>query len=237
MAYNYLDLTNEVLARFNEVELTASNFNSARGFQIQCKNAVNAAIRQINQQKFNWPFNHATQNETLVVDQTRYNIPADAKHVDYNTFRIRGDNILNVDGRAISEMDYKEYVARFIGQEDETGQGSVPLYVFETPDNNFGLYPYPDKAYTLTYEYYTIPPTLSAATDVPTVPERFRHVVTDGAVMYGFQYRGETAQYQLAEARFKEGIKNMTMILINRFSYVRSTARQQPRVIVNTRIF
>ena len=44
MAYTYLDITNEVIARFNEVALTSSNFTAARGFQIQCKNAVNDAI-------------------------------------------------------------------------------------------------------------------------------------------------------------------------------------------------
>ena len=66
MAYNYLGLTNEVLARMNEVELTASNFVSgARGFQVQCKNAVNDAINYINQREFGWPalvqpaWNHA----------------------------------------------------------------------------------------------------------------------------------------------------------------------------------
>ena len=50
MAYDYLGLTNEVLARMNEVELTASNFSTgARGFQVQCKNAVNDAINYVNQ--------------------------------------------------------------------------------------------------------------------------------------------------------------------------------------------
>ena len=47
MAYTYLDITNEVLASFNEVSLTASNFVNSRGFQTQCKNAVNDAINYI----------------------------------------------------------------------------------------------------------------------------------------------------------------------------------------------
>ena len=52
MAYTYLDITNEVLARMNEVALTSANFTAARGFQVQCKNAVNEAIRYINQREF-----------------------------------------------------------------------------------------------------------------------------------------------------------------------------------------
>ena len=49
MAETYLTLTNKVLARLNEVELTSSTFTSARGIQTQAKNAVNEAIRYINQ--------------------------------------------------------------------------------------------------------------------------------------------------------------------------------------------
>ena len=82
MAYNYLGLTNEVLARFNEVALTEAGFASSRGFQTQCKNAVNDAINYINTREFSWPYNHATQTETLVAGTTRYTIPATSKHLD-----------------------------------------------------------------------------------------------------------------------------------------------------------
>ena len=92
MAYNYLDLTNEVLARFNEVALTSSNFVNSRGFQTQCKNAVNDAINYVNTREYGWPYNHATQTETLVAGTTRYAIPATANHVDYDTFRIIKDD-------------------------------------------------------------------------------------------------------------------------------------------------
>jgi len=50
MAETYLTLTNKVIARLNEVELTSANFTSARGIQVQCQNAVNEAIRYINQE-------------------------------------------------------------------------------------------------------------------------------------------------------------------------------------------
>ena len=57
MAYDYLGLTNEVLARMNEPALTAASFTSARGFQIQCQNAVNDAINYIE-----FSFDHALCN-------------------------------------------------------------------------------------------------------------------------------------------------------------------------------
>ena len=90
MAYDYIGLTNEVLARMNEVELTTANFVSgARGFQTQCKNAVNDAINYINSREYGWPFSHATSTVTLVANTTRYSIPATAQHVDYETFNIK----------------------------------------------------------------------------------------------------------------------------------------------------
>lgn len=223
MAYTYLDITNEVLARFNEVTLTASNFGNARGFQIQCKNAVNDAINHVNTREYGWPFTHATRTETLVADQTRYSIPATAQHVDYETFRISRDQSLGTDGPSLRVMQYKEYVDKYIDQESTSNVGGVPIYVIRTPDNNFLLYPYPDKAYELKYDYFDKPTQLSASTDVPAIPEQFRSVIVDGATAYGYQYRGESQQYGLNFARFEDGIKYMQSILLNRTYYVRST--------------
>jgi len=189
MAYNYLDITNEVLARFNEVALTSSNFTTSRGFQTQCKNAVNDAINYIYQREFGWAFSHSLQTQV--------------------SLRI---------------LEYKEYVDKYIDQESTSDVGGIPIYVFRTPDNNYGLFPYPDKAYTLKFDAYAKPTALSATTDAPTIPEQFRQVIVDGATAYGYQYRGEAQQYGINFARFEEGIKHMQSILINRdFTYVRST--------------
>ena len=223
MAYTYLDITNEVIARFNEVSLASSNFTAARGFQIQCKNAVNDAIDYINTSEFSWPFNHNTQTDTLIAGTTRYSIPTTAKHVDYDTFRLVKDTSLGAAGGNLSLLDYKEYLKSYITQEDQTDVGGVPRNVFRTPDNNYGLYPYPDKAYSLKYEYYSYTTAMSAATDVPAIPEQYRGVIVDGATAYGYQYKGESQQFQLNFQRFEAGIKNMRSLLANRTNYVRST--------------
>ena len=223
MAYTYLDLTNEVLARFNEVALTSSNFVNSRGFQTQCKNAVNDAINYINTREFSWPYNHATQTETLVAGTTRYTIPTNAKHVDYDTFRLVDDSSLSVEGKSLTIIDYKDYLNKFINQEDRSDVGGVPSHVFRTPDNNFGLYPYPDKTYSLKFEYYIYTTALSVATDVPTIPSQYRQVIVDGATAFGYQYRGEGNEYQLNFVRFEDGIKSMQTLLSNRTDYIRST--------------
>lgn len=224
MAYTYLDLTNEVLSRMNEVALTSSSFATSRGFQTQCKNAVNDAINYLNHSEFNWPFNHATASDTLVAGTTRYTIPTTAKTVDYDTFRLVKDSALATDGGGLIRLGYKEYVDKYIDQEDDaTVEGSSPKYVVRTPDNNYLLYPYPDKAYTLKYEYYNQPVALVASTDVPSVPAAYRQVIADGATAYAYQYRGELDQYSSNWGRFQEGVSNMRSILSNRYPYARST--------------
>jgi len=85
------------------------------------------------------------------------------------------------------------------------------------------LYPYPDKAYSLKYEYYVYTTALSSATDVPTIPEQYRQVIVDGATAFSYQYRGESTQYQLNFERLLEGIKSMQSLLSNRADYIRST--------------
>ena len=118
MATTFLTLANNVIARVNEVQLTASNFSTARGIQIQCKNAVNEAIRWINQKEFNWPFNHSTKTQTLTPGVASYTIPTDAKTVDYDTFRMVRDDDLGIGGDNLNILTYYEYIQRFIEEED-----------------------------------------------------------------------------------------------------------------------
>ena len=102
-------------------------------------------------------------------------------------------------------------------------RGGVPEYVVRTPDNNYLLYPFPNKAYAIKFDYYTFPSDLSAHGDTTTIPDRFAPVIVDGATAFVYQYRGETQQYQLNMQRFEQGIKNMQTLLVNKFSYLRST--------------
>ena len=101
--------------------------------------------------------------------------------------------------------------------------GGVPEYVVRTPDNNYLLYPFPNKSYVIKFDYYTFPSDLSAHGDTTTIPDRFAPVIVDGATAFVYQYRGETQQYQLNMQRFAQGIKNMQTLLVNKFSYLRST--------------
>ncbi len=226
MAYTFLELVNSVNRRLNEVELTAANFASAIGVYSTHKDAVNYAINRINTQEFEWPFNHETEEQLLVVDQTRYSYPVDCKTVDLDTFRTKKDSALGVQTKKLEVISYEEYLEKGVDQEYNSDvTGGIPTHVFRTPDRKFGFYPFPDKAYSVVYEYYKLPTNLELYSDVPTIPEHFKYVINEGAMYYAYFFRGDTEAADRCEALFNKGLTSMRSIYINRFEYARSGQR------------
>lgn len=227
MAYNFLGLVNDLNRRFNEVELTSLNFANAIGFYAHAKDAVNWAIKSINQTEFEWPFNHEEATLVLTAGTSRYDFPADLKSIALNTFRIIRDDTLGNATTFLRPLDYEEYLQKHVDDEynSNTSIRAVPNKVFRTPDFNFGVHPIPDKAYTLKYEYYKLTEDLVNATDVPAIPSQFRHIINEGAASQAYLFRGNENAAELALRNFLQGVRNMRGIMINRYEYARSTMR------------
>ena len=225
MAYNYLDLVNEINRRLNEVELSTTNFLTAKGFYQTAKDAVNSSIRHVNHEEFSWPWNHREEEETLSAGVVRYPYPEDAKLINMDSFRIKKNTTLNVETKKLKAMDYQEYLEGYVDHEYNTSTGirTVPRYVVRTPSQEFVFIPSPDKAYEIIYEYYQNPVILEQASDVPSIPQEFRHVIVDGAMYYVHQFRGDMQASQLALQQFEKGIKHLRSIHINRTPYIRDT--------------
>ena len=225
MAYNYLNLVNEVNRRLNEVELTEGTFATARGYHANVKDAVNAAVRHINQEEFEWPWNHVEAEDTLTAGVTRYSIPYDAKTVNMNSFRIKGDADLGVETTKLKVLNYEEYLDKYVDYEYNSSNDirTTPRFVVRSPSQEFLLVPTPDKAYELVYEYYTSSFDLQQASDVPTIPEQYRHVISDGAMYYAYMFRGDAQAANITQGKFTDGIKYMRSLHINRTEYIRDT--------------
>ena len=103
-----------------------------------------------------------------------------------------------------------------------TSTGS-PRFIVRTLDNNYLLYPFPDKEYELVFDYFKLPTDLSAATDVPSLPVQFRYLIVEGAMYTEYMFRGETQEANLMKNNFEEGIKQMRSLYINKYEYIRST--------------
>ena len=225
MSYDYISLVNDVNRRLNEVELTESNFATTTGFYSFAKDSVNSAIRHINQEEFEWPWNHVEETEVLVSGTARYSYPYDAKTINMNTFRIKRNDSLNVGTAKLKVISYEEYLDKYADSEYNSSSDSlsVPTHVARTPSRELIFYPTPNEAYEVVYEYFRTGYDLESALDVPTLPEQYRYVITDGAMYYVYQFRGDTQAAQLSLQKFTQGIKQLRSLHINRTDYLRDT--------------
>lgn len=222
--YNFLELTNNVARRLNEVPLTSTNFGDASGFHADIKSYINQTINRINMEEFEWPFNHTTVTLTLTPNQVKYPYPTDAKTVAFDSFILKGDTTLNVDSRKLEILDYEEHLQNSLDMEVRPEDyADYPKQVFRARDLTFGLLPAPDQAYEVRYEYYKLPVELSSWDDIPTIPEHFKWVIQEGAMYYAYMFRGDTEQAAVSNNMFIEGVKDMRRLYINRYEYVRSS--------------
>ena len=222
MAYNYLGLVNDVNRRLNEVELTSANFAGATGYYSFAKDSVNQAIRHIQQEEFEWPWNHVEETETLVAGVARYSMPYDCKTINMNTFRIKRDSTLNIETVKLKVLSYEEYLDKYADSEYNSSN-TAPTHVVRTPSRELIFYPKPDKAYEVVYEYYRNGYDLELYSDVPSLPEQYRYVIIDGAMYNVYQFRGDMQAAQLAFDKFEQGIKQLRSLHINRTEYLRDT--------------
>ena len=222
MAYNYLELVNDINHRLNEVTLSSSDFLGATGYYSHAKDSVNASIRHINQEDYYWPWNHIENTEVLSENTARYSIPYDAKTIDLNTFRIKPSATFGNKTVKLKVLDYEEYLDKHIDNEYNS-VSSIPTHIVRTPSRELIFYPKPDKEYEVIYEYYTTAYDLEKPLDVPNLPEQYRYVIIDGAMYYAYQFRGDLQAAQLALQKFEQGIKQLRSLHINRTEYLRDT--------------
>lgn len=224
MAYDFLGLTNDICRRLNETELTSAQFPTAVGVYSQLKDSVNAAVRDINQSHFTWPFNHNYDQITLTAGQMRYPLPTNTKYTDFDTVRLERDLTLGVTARRLTQLSYDEYVNRYIDQEYITNvaEGAAPEYVVRSQDGDIIVAPMPDKAYSIKYEYYMYPADLVNDTDVPTIPYRYRHVIVDGGMYYAYMFRDNIESARTAFQKFEAGMKRMRTQSVNENVYARA---------------
>lgn len=218
---DFLTLTNDVLMELNEVPLTSGNFASAIGFQAVAKHAVSKAIRDIQNQQWEWPYNHVYTTQLLTPGVSVYALPNDCRSVDWDTFFIARDDTLPnpVVGAWLPEMSYDRYVQYFkaIAVAEDSSQWAASQSVFRTQNMEFGIYPPPDQAYTIQYEYWRTYVPLVASSDLSSVPNLFDYVVTNGAMYYCYRFRENLEAAEDAYSKFLDGIKVMRDIYINDF--------------------
>lgn len=226
----YLDLVNAVLRRVNEVPLNSTNFGTASGVHALAKEAVDTAVRKINQEEFQWPFNHVTTEQVLNgTSKTQlYSFPASTKLVDWDSFRVKPDDSLEVEGYKLTLIDYDHWLNSFYHKDVNDSLGGAPLYVFRTQDENFGISPPPDKDYTIVYENWGYTDALVDHDDVCNIPDRFNHVIYDFAQYYLEMFKKDYEAAGAVSRTAMRGLSRMRTLLVNRYEYVRDGRTGSP---------
>jgi hypothetical protein len=226
----FINLTNELLRRLNEVQITESEFTSVKNVQALAKDSINSSIRQMLQDAQEWPFTLTTTTQTLTAGTGTYDFPADYSKADWDTFYIRQLSSENNTPKKLTLVTFDQYISALKPLEDLGGEGarSDPDYVFMTQEEKFGVTPIPDAAYVIEYRYWKYPADLTASSDTALVPDRFKHVIIDGAMMYMMMFRSNEQSAAMHEKKFLDGIAMMRRLILDPPINIRSTVIKQP---------
>ena len=235
----YISLVNQLLVRLNEVTLDTAGdgFLTVRNVQALAKDAINNSIRNIIQTGQEWSFLKTTYTETLAAGTRLYSFPADFATVDWDTFYLKKLDSANNTPSFLPTISFEEYTQRFRGLDDEGDSGSgisAPQQVYQTLEAKFGVTPVPNNSYQVEYVYWSFPSDLTAFDDTSVIPDRFNHVVIDGAMMYMMRFRSNDQSAAIHQQNFEDGIKSMRRILMDDPLDIRSTVIQRNKSFSNT---
>jgi hypothetical protein len=237
MATTYITLCNDLLRRLNEVTFTASGdgFSTAKNIQAIAKDAINNSIREILQDGHQFPFLKTTTTQTLTAGTGTYDLPTDTASVDWDTFYIKALSSSNNTAMPLPTISFDAYIQNYRSIEDAAGTGgrTAPTLIYQTAEEKFGVTPIPDAAYIIEYVYYKFPDDLSAFDDTMIIPDRFKYIIVDGAMVYMMRFRSNEQSANIHQQKFKEGIKVMRRLLLDDPLVMRSTMIHRPRTSSN----
>ena len=221
------------MRRLNEVPLNTAGdgFSTAKNVQAIAKDAINNAIREILQDGHQFPFLKTTTTQTLTAGTGTYDLPTDMASVDWDTFYLQALSSAGNTARSLPTIPFEEYVRIYKAIEENSGTGarSSPDLVYQTSEEKFGVTPLPDAAYVIEYVYYKFPADLSAFDDEMIIPDRFKYIIIDGAMVYMMRFRSNEQSAQIHQAKFDEGIKAMRRLLLDAPLFVRSSMINRPK--------
>ena len=70
---------------------------------------------------------------------------------------------------------------------------------------------------------------MSAFDETMIIPDRFKYIIIDGAMVYMMRFRSNEQSAQIHQAKFQEGIKAMRRLLLDDPLFVRSSMINRPK--------
>jgi hypothetical protein len=126
----------------------------------------------------------------------------------------------------LKPMSFEEYTQNVRAADDGGDQvngDGPPTRVYQTLGESFGVTPIPNAAYEVEYVYWSYPSDMTLYDDVCIIPDRFKHVVIDGAMMFMMRFRSNEQSAAMHQNNFEDGIKSMRRVLMDDALSIRST--------------
>lgn len=216
MPSTYMELTNRLLRRVNDVELTESAFPSARGIQATAKDCVLDTIRELNSSRIDWPFNAVEHSQSLVIGVEEYAWPIDFTAADWESFQIQKDDTLNINHKQLQPISREEWYHNYrdMDYDSETTGKNMPNFVFPSHGNGWGVTPSPNQAYPIKFRYYKNPDDLVLFDDQVTIPSKFDYVIMAGALYHMNLFKENAEGVAIVRKKFEDGINDMTNLYL-----------------------
>ena len=154
-----------------------------RGESLRYVDWIDEAWMEIQNFRADWAWMHKTNVSLLVPGIQSYN-EISLGIADFGNWELNDVRLFDVstaDEKFLKYVDYDQFKYRYtVGPQTQ----SRPGVISRDTANNIVLGPTPDKAYTLTLDYFKKPQHLVAGTDVPAMPERFHMAIVYKAMDY-----------------------------------------------------
>lgn len=216
----FLGLTNKLLRRLNAVELTETNFASAKGEPAMAKDAIIASVAEINTREFQWSWNKQTGSASASPGTQLFTFPNANAVPNWDTFRIVGT--IDVGSNQLSPISEEEWYKYYRKIDVDGGSLRAPTFVFPTT-GGFGVSPMPDQTYNIQYEYYSIPDEMFEYDDECVIPNVWDYVIINMALKHFYMYKDNTEQAGFWVSQAEGSFKTMRNSLVNRPDAVWST--------------
>ncbi len=194
---NYLQLTNDYLAETGAGDPIGSVVNQTDEYR-QATTWIADAWVEI-QRNRRWRFRWAEDTFTTVGGQGTYSLSELGKtsgtDIDVSSFRLAGSSA------SLAAISHRQMQTLEKGANSYAG---TPRYIALYPDDTLHVYPKPDAALSMSYEYYAAPTFLVADLDTPTLQPAFHKAIVWKAVEQYAREQGKEWQalYQAAIRNF-----------------------------------
>lgn len=229
MSSTFLELTNKLLRRLGEVELTIAEFPSARNVQSAAKDFIIDALDEIDSIETEWMFNQQTTTQLLTIGQEEYALPTSpivGAVVNWESFRVVKDGTYNL-GRTTPLVWIKrdEYVRYLEGDDRDAGVSGLRMPRFIAPGigKTFLVSPSPDKTYTVAYDYFAKSPRMTLYDDTHNIPVEYDYVVIEFALKNFYMNKDNIALAQEQRDRANRALTTMRHTQANIQDYMTSS--------------